>query len=199
MKSCYVLIEETNLKNQIRDKGISERNTRVFSDFESAKNGMRSLIREYATTENKLFDKDGNVKGLKDSLQDAQAEYEADYGDECEYDMLELFSATPDILRNYFLGEEIKVDDAFLNNMNKLEFELSEYRSGWLESWMNIDTDRDLCPYRLHSLYHFFFMQINSFEMDDPEKVYVCRIHSACEEWDQPDYLYLELRKVEME
>ena len=194
MKSCYVLTVETNLVEPSKKNGeqVYKRNVKVFEDFDTAKTGMRSLIKEFATTKNELFDGNGNVLGFEEDFECAIEE--AEEFEESEV-VLETLRSTPQILRKYFLGDEITFSDEFYEEFDTAEFEVSEDLTGWCK--LNIESF-DI-PFRLIDISTPPFMQINSFIMDNPEKVYVFRIRSACEEWEQPSFIQLELRKVEIE
>lgn len=193
MKSCYVLITETNIKNAMDpDEGTPERTTRVFEDFEAAKKAMRTTLKEFSYTDNGLFDGNGNVVGFEEDWIEVFEEYAYDEDKE------KIFNATPGMLRAYFSGEEVTFDETFLKKFEDKEFDLSEDFNGWL-SYDKIDTDRGVLPFGWPDDYHWMLIQINSFCMDDPDNVYICRIRSSCDEWDLPKYLYLELRKIEIE
>ncbi len=194
MKSCYVLTVETNLVEPSKKSGeqVYKRDIKVFEDFDTAKTGMRSLIKEFATTKNELFDGNGNVLGFEEDFECAIEE--AKEFEESEV-VLETLRSTPQILRRYFLGDKITFSDEFYEEFDTAEFEISEDLTGWSKLYI----ERFDIPFRLIDIPTPPFMQINSFIMDNPEKVYVLRIHSACEEWEQPSFIQLELRKVEIE
>lgn len=192
MKSCYVLVEETNLRKAIGLDKIPERTFRVFSDFETAKKGMRSAIKALATHRNGLFDGYGYIKGFRRDLEAMIEEYL-----DCE-DVVEILEKTPEMMKAYFLGEdENKIfDKKFFDVFDTCEFELSDFESGWFASDLNIE--REIVPFNFNHSYNPLFMQINSFCMDNPEKVYVFRIRGACDNYEQPRFVHLELRKVKV-
>ena len=195
MKSCYVLIEETNLRKPPKfglDK-IPERTIRVFSDFETAKKGMRSAIKALATRRNGLFDGYGYIKGVRRNLEAVIEEYL-----DCD-DVVEMLDKTPEMLKAYFLGEdENKIfDKKFFDVFDTYEFELSDCNSAWFTSDLNIE--REIVPFNFNYFRNPLFMQINCFCMDDPEKVYVFRIRGECDNCKQPRFVHLELRQVIVE
>ena len=195
MKSCYVLIEETNLRKPPKfglDK-IPERTFRVFSDFETAKKGMRYAIKVHATHRNGLFDGYGYIRGFRRDWDKIIEEYL-----DCD-DVVEIFKKTPEMMKAYFLGEdENKIfDKKFFDVFDTCEFELSDCNCGWFASDLNIE--REIVPFNFFYYYNPLFMQINSFCMDNPEKVYVFRIRGACDNCEQPRFVHLELRKVYIE
>ncbi len=194
MKSCYVLTAETNLAESNKKSGeqVYKRNVKVFEDFDSAKTGMRSLIKEFATTKSELFDGNGNVLGFEEEFE--YAIEEAEEFEESEV-VLETLRNTPQILRKYCLGDKISFDEKFYAEFKTTEFEISEDLTGWCY----LNTKRFDIPFRLVDIPTPPFMQINSFIMDDPEKLYIFRIRSACEEWEQPSFIQIELRKVDVE
>lgn len=194
MKSCYLLIEETNLRKPIGFglDNIPERTFRVYSDFETAKKTMRYVIKVHATHRNGLFDGYGYIKGLRRNLEAIIEEYL-----DCE-DVVEILDKTPEMLKAYFLGEdENKIfDKKFFDVFDTAEFELSDCNSGWFASDLNIE--REIVPFNFNYFHNPLFMQINSFCMDDPEKVYVFRIRGECNNCEQPRFVHLELRKVKV-
>ncbi|MCI2111942.1 MAG: hypothetical protein LKJ92_00500 [Ruminococcus sp.] len=96
MKSCYVLIEETNLRKAIGLDKIPERTFRVFSDFETAKKRMRYAIKVHTTHRNGLFDGYGFIKGCRRDLEAMIEEYL-----DCE-DVVEILEKTPEMLKAFF-------------------------------------------------------------------------------------------------
>lgn len=191
MKSCYVLITENNVRITNGRTGTPERTTRVFEDFETAKKAMRTTLKEFSHTDNGLFDGNGNVAGFEEEWMEIFEVYAYDEDKEM------IFKATPGMLRAYFSGEEVIFDETFLKNFSANEFALDEDYNGW--NFCEVDTDRDVLPFGRPYNYHWMLIQINSFRMDNPDDVYVCRVRSSCEEWELPKYLYLELRKIEIE
>lgn len=199
MKSTYVLTAETNLTTQSErntDVKTYERDIKVFTDFESAKTGMLSVIKEFATSKNEIFDGNGSVVGFDEEFEYALEEAEELY-DESD-NVLEYITNTSEILKSHFLGEEVSFSDEFFEEFGTCDFEISDDCSGWSDIPLNL-TGEFCLPFRLYQTFNPPFMQVNTFDMSDPEKTYVIRIRSACEEWDQPAFIYLELRKVNVE
>lgn len=197
MKSYYLLTVETNLTKTIAKLNTKEkayeRFFKVFEDFESAKTSMRSVLKDFATSENDLFDGNGNVIGFDEDFEQAIEEAEDLYESEVEVDILK---NTPEILKSFFLGDAISFSDEFYEEIGITDFEISEDLTGWEQIY---DTEREVIPFRFCDIFTPPFMQINAFEMEDPEKTYVVRLRSGCEEWEQPAFIQLELRKIDME
>lgn len=203
MTTCYVLIKETNLdpvggKKQA-DSLRAAKTVNVFSDFENAKQQMRTILKEYATKKSDLFDGNGNILHLDDFLNDCL------FDEDMDMEETDISNPLPEILKSYFLNEEpddietfdmyakygIIIDADFgvmqLSGDSKYENHISGI------DWYNIPTPNS--EYEITPIH----IAINSFYMDDPEKTYVCRIEGQFEEWDNPFFLYLELRKVDIE
>ncbi len=199
MKSTYVLTVETNLTRQSQrgtDIKSCERDIKVFEDFESAKTGMRSAIKEFATSENDIFDGNGSVVGFDEDFGNALEEAEFMYDDSDS--VLEYIKNTPEILKSHFLGDEVSFSDEFFEEFRTCDIEISDDCSGW--STIPLKLTGEFClPFRLYQTFSPPFMQVNTFDMSDPDKTYVIRIRNACEEWEQPAFIYLELRKVNVE
>lgn len=198
MKSTYVLTVETNLtKEPKRTTGIKayERDIKVFTDFESAKTGMRSIIKEFATSKNDIFDGNGSIIGFDEEFE--RAVEEAKFFDYSE-SAFEYINNIPQILKSYFLGDEVSFSDIFYEEFLTCDFEISDDCSGWSDIPLKL-TGEFCLPFRLYGNFNPPLMQINTFDMSDPDKTYVIRIRSACEEWDQTAFIYLELRKVNVE
>lgn len=198
MKSTYVLTVETNLTKMLRgdcEVKVYEKDIKVFTDFESAKTGMRSIIKEFATTKNDIFDGNGSIIGFDEEFECAVEEAKFfDYSESA----FEYINNIPQILKSYFLGDEVSFSDIFYEEFLTCDFEMSDDCSGWSDIPLKL-TGEFCLPFRLYGNFNPPLMQINTFDMSDPDKTYVIRIRSACEEWDQTAFIYLELRKVNVE
>lgn len=199
MKSCYVLTELTNLKNHNRNHYRLDKTIRVFEDFESAKVCMRSAIKELALSKNDLFDGEGNLIGFDEEFENI-IEEEKYLCEEVSESFFNFYIKNiPAILTVYFLGEDIPFDDKFYKYFDTPNFRINELGSGWDYYPSSTDLYFESIPFRLFNMPKYPFIQINAFEMNDPEKTYITRIHSGCEEWDQPAFFHIELRKIDIE
>ncbi len=156
MKSIYVLTVENNLTKQDQcdtEYKNYERDIKVYTDFESAKTGMRSIIKEFATSKNDIFDGNGNIIG-----------FDAEH--------LEMYVPK--------------------------DFDTTDDNPGWGDIPLMLTGEFSL-PIQLYITQVPPFIKVNTFNMTDPDKTYVVRLHGGIKKWEDASFVYLELRKVNVE
>ena len=165
----WVLCEEldpTESFDETRAKNIW-----TFNDFESAKTALWKLIRARACTENKVFDGEGGIRGLTERIQEAISWGESDL----EHDGRAILKGLHDM---FMEGKPFPAEH--------------DEGIGWLAFGFD-------CCYDLDAYGEYYFsvsgdgggveprIYINTFQMDDPEKTYVCRLDCKFDEWDEED------------
>ena len=168
-KYIWVLCEEldpTDSFDETRAKNIW-----TFNDFEAAKRALWKLMRTRACTENKVFDGKGGIRGLTERIQEVLSWGANDERDE---DGRAILKGLHDM---FIEGKPFP----------------AEYDEGL--SWA---TDIECC-YDLDAYGEHYFsvsgecggvdprIYINTFQMDDPEKTYVCRLDCKFGEWDDEE------------
>lgn len=164
----WVLCEEldpTECWNETKMKNIW-----VFNNFEAARTALRKLMRTRACTENKVFDGKGGICGLTERIQEVLDWNEG--------------------------GERDEAGRAILKGLHDMFIEGKpfpvEYNNGlkWLACQIESCYDMDA-----YGEYYFSVsgecggidpkIYINTFQMDDPEKTYVCRLDCKFDEWNE--------------
>ena len=151
--------DETNTKN-----------IQVFTDFESAKKALWKLMRARACTENNVFDGKGGIRGLTERIQEV---LDWDEGDEREENGRAILKGLHDL---FIEGKPFP----------------AEYHEGIYEFYCELE-----CSYDIDAYGEYYFsvngecggvdtrIYINTFQMDDPEKTYVCRLDCKFDEEDE--------------
>ena len=195
------------------------RKQQVFDDFNEAKSRMKNSIQAY-TSQECLFDSYRDLKGLDDLCDlflDDQigvckpGEYYLE--DELDNESKEFITSLPAILKDYFIGKEdlhlvfskfVDVNAPFILTV-KADFSYEEMDAsielGNIDS-LNIDKKDDKidAPYltpatNLDALPPRF--SINSFNMDDPNLNYFCRVTGEYNVYDvAAPFFHIELVKI---
>ena len=144
------------------------KNIWTFNDFEAAMTALRKLMRTRACTENKVFNGKGGIRELTEQIQEV---LDWEEGDDREED-----------------------GRAILKGLHDLFIEEKPFPPQCDEGIGHFYCDFE-CVYDLDAYGEYYFsvtgsedidlkIYINTFQMDDPEKTYVCRIDCKFNEWD---------------
>ncbi len=78
MKEIWVLSVRTSLPRECYGREDLEVTFEAFDSFGKGKNAMRKVIREYAFSKNSMFDGKGNIKKMKEYIDESQKYLEDD-------------------------------------------------------------------------------------------------------------------------
>lgn len=118
MNEIWVLSVKTSLPNVCYDDSDIKTTTDLFYDFEKAKAAFRAKIKEFAFSENAMFDGNGHIKYLSKYLDNLE-----DYSDEGDNEGLltpKILSEIQDALTEAFAGNEVQLnvpDDTYTDWM----------------------------------------------------------------------------------
>lgn len=183
MKEVWVLSVRTSLPKVCCTSGDLKTTFTVFESFEKAKEEFRKLIREFAFSENAMFDGKGNIVYLKKYIDDMMdEEFIDDYETLDKYQFGNLLNA----LRDAFSGKDF-------------DFEMeSEYTTDWfvaIESGVNNilvrgDDDGPCNGYDP-------FIKTNIFSMKEEKDYYLYIDDLFGQDWSAE--LYIDLKKSKIE
>lgn len=169
----WVLCEELDPAESFDE--TRAKNIWTFNDFEAAKTALRKLMRTRACTENKVFDGKGGIRVLTEQIQEV---LDWEEGDDREED-----------------------GRAILKGLHDLFIEGKPFPPKCNEGIGHFYCDFE-CVYDLDAYGEYYFsvtgcedidlkIYINTFQMDDPEKTYLCRIDCKFSEWhDREDFFW---------
>lgn len=159
----------------------------AYSDFETARQEMCDLIKHHALSDNGLFDGNGNIIGLDEHIDDMMGDGEDFYEDEAE-----MIKSIPGKLSSYFMGD---------CNFSKEDFEGLELSDTLVDYFYDSE----------NSMLYIYataeggcnginpYIQINSFEMNDPKRCYTCRIRNQFNDYDEFYYVNIDLLRVKVD
>lgn len=213
-KKIWVLTLRTNVSvDSILpvDEGKEANGFWAFSSFEKAKENMKSLIRAYANTPNKVFDGQGLCTDLEKYLAERREwdqfvnPQKDDGNEEFHRLLIDARGGYDDTADSFWKASKLpEILKSYLTNMESFSPDIipkvtwTDYLIGCKLSPEEIfikGVDDGPC----NGIDPFF--HINTFKMDDPEKDYHFRIRNAFfDDWDNIwSFIYIDLMSSEVD
>lgn len=150
------------------------KNIWTFHDFESAKTALRKLMRTRASTENKIFDGKGGIRGLTERIQEV---LDGNEGTERDDDGRAILKGLHDMFIEgkpfpAECNDGIRWSDWMISCYYDLDADGDYYFS--------VDSETDGVTNGIDPKIY-----INTFQMDDPEKTYICRMDCKFDGWNE--------------